>query len=209
MNPARILAVTVATAGGLAILAYASGAPLPYHSSTMGRLRLSWSARPERIETCRELTAEEQARRAEHMRQRLECTGVFATYFLQVAVDGRTVGESVIRGAGLRHDRPLYLLRDYPVPPGEHRVRVVLTRRETTDSTEGIAPEVEGEDADTGLFAGRAEREATERIRGRHAAIPRALTLDTMFTFAPRQVALVTFQAEHRILELRTGPIRR
>ncbi|MBK9549949.1 MAG: hypothetical protein IPO52_12800 [Gemmatimonadetes bacterium] len=71
------------------------------------------------------LSAEELATREVHMRQRLECTGTTASYLLRVQVDGGTVGESVLRGSGLRHDRPIYLLRDYAVPTGLHQLRVI------------------------------------------------------------------------------------
>lgn len=209
MNPARILAAGTATAAGLALLAYASAVPLAYHPQDTARLRLSWSARPERIEVCRRLSAEEQARREEHMRQRVECEGGFATYTLRVEVDGRAIGETVIHGAGLRHDRPLYLLRDYPVPPGRHRVRVALTRREKTDNDAAAFVEAVVPDADTGLYAGRAQREATERARRARAAVPPSLVLDTAFGFPPRQVALVTFNAERRTLELRAEALRK
>ena len=67
------------------------------------------------------------------MRQRVECDGRFATYTLRVESDGQVIGETVVHGAGLRHDRPLYLLREYDVAPGVHRVRVSFTRREKTD----------------------------------------------------------------------------
>jgi hypothetical protein len=208
MTPARILASGIATAVGLALLAYASAAPLPYHASDAARLRLSWSARPERIEVCRQLSAEEQARREEHMRQRVECEGGFATYTLRVEVDSRAIGETIVHGAGLRHDRPLYLLRDYAIPPGQHRVRVTLTRREKTDNDAAAFAEAVVPDADTGLYAGRAQREATERARRARAALPSSLTLDTAFGFTPRQVALVTFNAERRILELHAEALR-
>jgi hypothetical protein len=209
MNPARILAAGTATAAGLALLAYVSAAPLAYHPQDTARLRLSWSARPERIEVCRQLSAEEQAGREEHMRQRVECEGGFATYALRVEVGGRALGETVIHGAGLRHDRPLYLLRDYPVPPGQHRVRVTLTRREKTDDDAAAFAEAMVPDADTGLYAGRAEREADEHARRARAAIPPSLVLDTAIAFTPRQVALVTFNAERRILEIHTEALRR
>ncbi len=209
MNPARILATGTATTAGLALLAYASAVPLAYHPQDAARLRLSWSARPERIEVCRQLSTEEQARREEHMRQRVECVGGFATYALRVEVDGRALGETVIHGAGLRHDRPLYLLRDYPVPPGQHRVRVTLTRREKTDNDAAAFAEAVVPNADTGLYAGRSQREATERARRARAAIPPSLVLDTAFAFTPRQVALVSFNAEHRILELHAEALRR
>jgi hypothetical protein len=139
------------------------------------------------------------------MRQRVECEGAFATYALRVDVDGQVLGESVIRGAGLRHDRPLYLLRDYPVPAGHHRVRVSLTRREKTDDDSTAFSKVRMPEADTGLYAGRAGREAEERARRARAAIPRDLSLDTVLVFGERQVVLVTFNAERRQLELQAS----
>ncbi len=209
MNPVRLLTAGAATVGGLALMAYASAAPLAYHAPDAARLRLSWSARPERIEVCRTLTEEELALLAEHMRQRVVCEGVFATYLLRIEVDGRTIGESVIRGAGLRNDRPLYLLRDYVVPPGEHRFRVSLTRREKTDDdaaayAKAVVPEV-----DTGRYAGRSQREATEHARRARAAIPATLVLDTAFSLTPQRVALVTLNAERRTLELHAESPRR
>jgi hypothetical protein len=194
------------TSLSLALLAYASATPVGYHPDEMAGLRLSWSARPERIEKCRQLTAEEQARREEHMRQRVECEGGFASYALRVELDGRVIGSSVFRGAGLRHDRPLYLLRDYAVPAGAHRVRISLTRRETTDNDAAAFARPVVPDADTGLFAGRAEREAAERARSARAALPPLLTLDTLVDFTARRVALVTFDAERRVLQVRGAP---
>ena len=202
MNAARIAFGLPVTVGLAWLLAASSGVNAPWNPAGATELRLSWSARPERIEVCRQVSDEEQAKREEHMRQRVECEGRFATYALRVEVDGRAIGESVIHGAGLRHDRPLYLLRDYPVPPGQHRVRVTLTRREKTDDDAADFDEAVVPDADTGLFAGRAQREVTERARSGRAAIPPTLVLDTAFAFTPRRVALVTFNAERRILEL-------
>lgn len=203
MKPIQLLTAGAATAAGLFLLAYGSAVPVSYHPADTARLRLSWSARPERIEICREVSAEEQAQREEHMRQRVECEGRFASYTLRVLVDGRAVGETVVRGAGFRHDRPLYLLRDYPVPAGEHRVHVMLSRREQAGHDSAAVIKTVVPDADTGLYAGRAERETTERRRRAQAAIPPRLTLDTVFNFGPRQVALVVFDAERRKLELR------
>jgi hypothetical protein len=202
-----MLAAGIATVAGLALVAWSSAVPLAYHRQDTARLRLSWSARPERIEVCRQLSDEELARREEHMRQRVECEGGFATYALKIEVDGREIEESVIHGAGLRHDRPLYLLRDYPVSPGHHRARVSLVRREKIeDDTAAFSARVP--DADTGLYAGRAGREADERARRVRAAIPPSLILDTAFAFTKRQVALVTFNAERRMLELHTKALR-
>jgi hypothetical protein len=197
------------TAIGVVLLAYLSAAPVPYHANESARLRLSWSARPERIEVCRTLSAEELARVAEHMRQRESCEGVFATYALRINVDGRVVGESVIRGAGLRNDRPLYLLRDYAVPPGIHHFQVTLTRREKTDDDAAAYAQVARTDIDTGRYAGRAQREASEHTRRAQAAIPKHLTVDTVISLTPRQVALITFNAERRTLQLHADTARR
>lgn len=197
---ARGVAAVAATALGLALLAGASAAPLPYHSAATARLRLSWSARPERIEVCRTLSAEELRERPEHMRQRVECEGSFATYALRVELDARVVGDVVVHGGGFRRDRPLYLLREFPVSAGPHRVRITFTRRERTDDdAAAFAPAVVPA-ADTGLYAGRAQREAAEHARRAHAAIPPRLALDTSLVFAPRSVALIGFDAERKVL---------
>ena len=204
---ARSVAAGVATVLVLGLLARASAVPVSYHTGGAARLRLSWSARPERIEVCRTLSAEELAQLAEHMRQRVECTGRFATYALRVESDGQVIGETVVTGAGLRNDRPLYVLREYDVAAGVHRVRVVFTRREKTNDDNGDAAYAKptSPDADTGIFAGRAQREAVEHERRERAAIPARLVLDTTLAFAPRQVMIVTFNPERRALVLLTG----
>jgi hypothetical protein len=201
----RMTAAVALPAVLLTVMARLSAAPLPDHPAATARLRLSWSARPERIETCRTVSAEELQQREEHMRQRLDCEGVSATYALRVEVDDRVAGEAVVHGAGLRHDRPLYLLQEFDVAPGAHRVRVTFTRRERTDDDAAAFATVVPPDADTGLFAGRAQREATEHSRRARAAIPPRLALDTTLTLEPRRVALVTFDPELRVLELHTG----
>lgn len=208
----RLALRTAAALGGsalaMALLAVVSATPLRFHGSDSGQLRLSWTARPERIEVCRTLSKEELESRPEHMRRRVECDGKFATYTLRVQVDDRTVGEAVIHGAGLRHDRPIFLLREFPVPPGAHRMRVSFTRREQVEHQEEEATRPAVPEADTGLYAGRAEREVAERARRAHAAIPSRLELDTSVTLVPRGVALVTFNAERKMFELHLGPGR-
>jgi hypothetical protein len=205
----RWVTAGAATVLATVLLARASAAPLPFHSASAARIRLSWSARPERIEVCRTLSAEELAQRAEHMRQRVECEGRFATYALRVTVDGRPAGEDVVRGAGLRNDRPLYLLREFELAPGAHAVRVTFMRRETTDDDAAAFAPAVSPGVDTGLYAGRAEREAGEHARRAGAAIPPNLTFDSSLTFAPRQLKLITFDAERRALRVLAGTNRR
>lgn len=194
--------VTVALLFGLTAI---SDAPVALHRSEASRLRLSWSARPERIESCRTLSEKELAEREEHMRQRVECEGRFATYLLRVDADGRRLHESVVRGAGLRHDRPIFLLREMDLPPGEHRIRIRFTRREKTDDDAAAYARVSSTRTDTGLFAGRAEREAIEHERRARAAIPPRLELDTTIVFGADRAIIVTLDGERRSLHVLDG----
>lgn len=200
----RAATALAATALGLVLLALASAAPLPFNPSEAARLRLSWTARPQRIEVCRTLSAEELAARPEHMRQRVECDGRFASYTLRVEMDDRAIGESVIYGGGLRRDRPIFLLREYEVPSGAHRMRLSFTRRERIETMEEDSAPSAVPDADTGLYAGRAAREVAERGRRDRAAIPPRLELDTTVTLAPREVALITFDPARKLFLLHT-----
>jgi hypothetical protein len=55
---------------------------------------------------------------------------------------------------------------------------------------------------DSGIFAGRAEREADEHARRARAAIPAMPVLDTSLTFTPQRVKLITFDRDRRALEV-------
>lgn len=195
--------LTVAAIGTMFILGLvvALSAPgLPYHDAGSARIRLSWTARPERIETCRKLSREELEKLEEHMRQRVECEGRFATYHLEVLIDGSAVHESVVRGAGLRHDRPIYLLRDIDVPAGEHRLTVAFVRREKTDDDAAAFQRDSDDDDESGTFAGRARREGDERARRALAAIPPRLRVETRLAMESGSVTLVTLGNDRRSL---------
>jgi len=204
----RVALALVATVAGLAVLAAASAVDLPWHGANTAALRLAWSAHPERIEVCRAPSKAEVEALGEHMRQRVECDGRSATYALRVRVNGVLVGDEVVRGGGLRNDRPMHLLQTYALWPGRRRIQVEFSRREraTSDSVSGTsaaAPE-----ADTGIFAGRAAREVSERARRTRGAVPPLLTLDTTLTFGPQQVVLLTFDADLRRLVVPPGRMR-
>lgn len=165
-------------------------------------VRLSWSARPERVERCRRLTDDELAQRPAHMRMRMECEGAFARYILTVRVDGDVVANDTIRGGGLRHDRPMHVFHEIAVVPGSRRLEVELARVDSVgnDSTAAGA----GAGADT-LLGAREGREMDER-RGRAAeAIPARLTLDTTLALAAGSVVLVTWDPGRRALVSKTG----
>lgn len=184
----------------LSAMAWMSAAPVPLAGAESALLRLSWSARPERIEKCRMLSDEELARLGEHMRQRTECEGQFATYALRVDIDGSRMHESLVRGAGLRNDRPIYLLEDFNVGAGHRRVHVSFSRREEVDDDDDSGEE--RAHSDTGLSIGRAEREKVERARRARAAIPPRLELDTALTFAPGHVIVVTLDPGRGVLQV-------
>ena len=203
MTAIRWLGAEAGTAIPLALLVATSGPDVRHHAMGASQLRLSWRARPERIEECRRPSAEELAKVAEHMRQRVICTGAEASYTLRVTMDDSVLTEEVVRGGGLRHDRPLSLLRDFPVRQGAHRIHVTLVRRETPAATDTLL--TVGTEPDTGLYAGRAAREATERTRRTLAAIPPSLTLDTTITVVRARVVLVTFDPDRRSLVVVEG----
>lgn len=202
MTAGRLARLTLMVAGTvvfLYLMTQLSSVPMAQGVSEGALLRLSWKAVPERIEVCRELSEEELAKLAEHMRQRVRCDGRFATYTLRVEVDERAVHEGIVRGAGLRNDRPMFLLHEIGMNPGEHRLRVTFARREKTigDSTAHMRV-----GADTGLYPGRAEREVVERERRAQAAIPSYVELDTMLTFLPERALVVSFDAERRMFQV-------
>jgi hypothetical protein len=117
-------------------------------------------------------------------------------------VDTALVGEGVLRGGGFRHDRPLYLLRDLAVPPGNHDLRVEMTGVESPAGDSAVATA-----ADTaGLSLDRSIREDEERYRRRLEALPPALSLRQQVSLGSRQVVLVGYDSDARSLVLRSGP---
>jgi len=196
----------VSGAIALIVLARASALPVGWHAADASEIRLSWTARPERVERCRAVPAEELAKVPAHMRQRVICEGNFASYALEVSVDGETVTRAIVRGGGLRNDRPLHLFESVRVKPGTRRVRVEFARRESVDSAAAaVSQDSAVSEPDTGLYAGRARREAAEREQRGRAAIAPRLVLDTVVTVAPASVLLITYDPISRALRVRGG----
>ncbi len=143
----RIAGIALAVAV-MAGLVWASNAPMATNRDPEARLRLAWSARPERIEKCRQQSEEELARLPAHMRQPVACEGTTAEYRLQVRVDGALVADRVVHGGGLRRDRRLYVFEEVLLPAAEATVDVRFDR---VDSSE------------PGVAAEKREREEAER----------------------------------------------
>jgi hypothetical protein len=118
-----VLAAAAAVALTLGISA-GSRVPVTFSDPDDALLRLSWRMRGITAEECRTLTGEELERLPVHMRNPQACIGVIASYALDVTVDGTLLAADTIRPPGARGDRPLNVLREYPLAPGEHQVRV-------------------------------------------------------------------------------------
>ena len=148
-------------------LAASSALSVPWYGAEAAMVRLSWVARPERIEECRALSESELAARPAHMRQARECQGRSATYRLRVVVDGVPTADLVLEGGGLRKDRAIFALDEFDVRPGRRHLVVQFSRVEPTD----------------------APIDSTSVRRG---AVPRELLLDTTVTIPESAVALVS-----------------
>jgi hypothetical protein len=125
LRAALALLVAAVSAVGVAALSQLAYTP-PAADEAM--LRLSWRARGERVEECRRLSAEEQAKLPAHMRREEVCEGRLLPSHLWVEVDGRVLVDDSVRASGARGDRPLYVFREIPLPPGEHTLRVRFSR---------------------------------------------------------------------------------
>lgn len=142
-------------------------------------LRLTWRARPERIEHCVTATPEALAAMPPHMRQTTVCEGISASYRLEVRHDDRVVAERHVKPGGLRGDRPLYVFLEIPVPAGDATIRVAFTRVETPSATSD-QPD--------------AAREALTE------AVPASLVWEQRLSFADHQVRIISYDPERRTL---------
>jgi len=208
----RALGAIAAVTAGAAIV-WASNVPLTPHAASGAVLRLSWRSRPELIETCRPQSEEALEKLPAHMRQALVCDGITASYRLEVRRTGIIVADQIVRGGGLRHDRPLYVFREIPMPLGDSSISVRFTRVEVrssdVDSSDLLGPPAGGADAPDGSRAMSADsrrREDENRRRQRAETVPAALSLDADFHFTRGTVILVTYDPEgRRLLTRRTG----
>jgi hypothetical protein len=166
------LVVTLALMGALV---WASSAPITAHGSHDAVLRVAWSARPERIEKCRERTEEELAKLPQHMRQRLLCEGVSAQYRLTVLYNGTLVSEQLLHGGGLRQDRRLYVFNEVRLTAGDALLEVRF--------------DLQGD-----------QTPAAEKSKTRGETVPPHLSLEQRVRVRPREVILVTYSPERRAL---------
>lgn len=187
----RALAVVVAFALLVGVAAL-SRVPYSTHDAERALLRLSWRARGERIERCRRATPVELANVPAHMRREVICEDArVATYRLRVTVDGERLADGVVAGSGVAGDRPIYLLREFELRPGAHRLQVVFAK-ETNDTDDDRRPT---ESRDRGP-----ERDHERDTR--RGAVPPRIALDTSLAVRTGSVVLVTYDSELRKLVL-------
>ena len=174
----RALGLAVALMAGVAITR-ASVFNMSVDASTDAVLRLAWTARPDRSETCRQPSESEQAKIPAHMRQALICEGATAEYRLTVRRNGEAIADHIVRAGGLRHDRPLYVFHEFRLPPGDATITVRFDRLGTPPvSSNGAAP-----------------------LRRDHAeVVPASMLLERQVRFIAGDVVLVTYDPEQRTL---------
>lgn len=198
MTAARAVGVVLA-AGSLLAMAWCADHSWRAADGASAIVRVSIGARPERIEVCRRQTDEELAKVAPQMRQRVVCEGASARYRLELYRDGERLLQETVRGGGLRHDRPLYVFREYEVAPGAASYALRLTRIDTVRGDDDDEDDDdEGERArrrasDSALIGERARRESEQRQRQRAGALPAELTLRVDASLEAGEVMLLTY----------------
>jgi hypothetical protein len=184
MSAPRRAAAAAVTLAALLALSALTRVPVRAHGDGAAIVRLSWRARGERIEQCRRASAEELAKAPAHMRQEVICTGArVAPYALRVAIDGRVVADGPVAGSDEPGEGTLYVLHDFPVPPGARRLTIRFERRR------------------------RAGAEPAPPHDGRRHVVPALLALDTTLAIASGTVTVVTYAPEtERLLVLGAAP---
>jgi hypothetical protein len=217
----RLGLAAIVSVGAALALALVSAAPFRLNAGSDARLRVAFSARPERIEQCRTLSADELANVPQHMRQAVVCEGRAASYRLEVRRDDSLLASALLHGGGLRHDRRLYVLRELPVPSGRGTIDVRLVRTDSVAAQPGGDERASsharrrdesaehdargaGRDDDDDRRA-TVSRDLDERRRRVADEVPPSLDLHEAVTLSPREVLLVTYDEESRRLRTVRG----
>ncbi|MFN8574160.1 MAG: hypothetical protein U0132_19070 [Gemmatimonadaceae bacterium] len=201
--PWRLVGVLVAV-GAAGVLRWGSLVPVASADADKAQIRLSWSARPERVEQCRRLSDDELLKLPPHMRLRVQCEGSFARYLLTVRVNAAVLSQDTLRGGGLRHDRPIHVYEEVPVAAGHVRVQLDVARLDSAVASTGAPEAGATSDADT-LLGNRASREVDERQRRAREAMPAHLAIDTSLTLTAGKVVLVVYDEPSRKLTILAG----
>lgn len=173
----RLVGVAVAAVVTVAI-GLGSRAPYSPPGSDTSVLRLSWRLRGDKNEECRPRTAEELAALPAHMRSPEVCEGHLVSYLLTLRIDGAPPVTRTFVPAGAKGDRPIFVMHDYGLEPGEHMIGITFR------------PIDEGGDEGEGDGEGEGEAVAPLEFRSR-------------ITVASGEIVLITMSEDARTLVMR------
>jgi len=124
MKSVRVALAVLLAVVGTVLVAWLSRVPARFDSEHEALVRLSWRVDGISVEECRQLSPAEVANLPIHMRNPEACIGRIAPYRLQVGLEGARLMDDTIYPGGVRGDRPIYVLSDFPVDPGQYRIQV-------------------------------------------------------------------------------------
>jgi hypothetical protein len=182
MNAKRLVAVAVTVLISAAI-GFGSRAPYSPPGSDTSMLRLSWRLRGEKKEECRARTPEELAALPVHMRTPEVCVGHLVSYRMTLHVDDAPPIVRTFLPAGAKGDRPIFVMFDQPLEPGEHTIGIEFTPigeddgdgeagREDVDDEDDDEDDEDDDDDD--------EHRAPLRFNSRVRVMPGQIVLITM-----------------------------
>jgi hypothetical protein len=174
MNAKRLVAVAVTILMGAGIGLGSRAAYSPPGSDT-SVLRLSWRLRGEKKETCRTRTAEELAALPAHMRTPEVCVGHLVSYRMTLRIDDAPPVVKTFLPAGAKGDRPIFVMFDQPLTPGEHAIAIEFTPIGEDDGEGEDHDEEDGDDGDDDD-----EHRAPLRFDSRVRVLPGQIVLITM-----------------------------
>lgn len=131
----KIGPMLLCTALATTAIAALARAPYAQPDSREARLRFSWRMNVSAGEHCRPRTQAELDELPMHMRNPTVCTRDDAHYALIVKIDDNAADTIHLVRGGVKGDRPVFVLEDRTIPPGEHHVRVQLVRSSASRDT--------------------------------------------------------------------------
>ena len=134
MNPIRHVAQAAIAAAVMAGIGYFSKAPAyDYFPSDHALIKLSLSHAGQRIEPCRERTAEELAALRPNMRKKMECARERIPVYVELDLDGAPVFKGASKPSGLSKDGSSQFYEKVAMPAGVHRLAVRMRDSTRTD----------------------------------------------------------------------------
>ncbi len=119
-------ALGAALVGAILTAGLVAGTRVPWlaEPADQALIRLSWRAAGDRVEECREPSADEQAALPAHMRPQSICERRLLPFRLVVRIDGMERASELLHASGANEDRPTTVFRDFRVEPGPHRLEI-------------------------------------------------------------------------------------